>query len=35
MKILETVIMHDPKLRSNIVQLKHGFFFRGHACLSF
>lgn len=27
--------MHDPKFRSNIVQLKHGFFFRGHACLVF
>jgi dual specificity tyrosine-phosphorylation-regulated kinase 2/3/4 len=32
-KILECVIMNDPKFRSNIVQLKHGFFFRGHACL--
>lgn len=27
--------MNDPKLKSNIVQLKHGFFFRGHACLTF
>ena len=27
--------MNDPKFRSNIVQLKHGFFFRGHACLVF
>ena len=27
--------MYDPKFRSNIVQLKHGFFFRGHACLVF
>lgn len=34
-KILETVIMSDPKFKSNIVQLKHAFFFRGHACLVF
>jgi dual specificity tyrosine-phosphorylation-regulated kinase 2/3/4 len=34
-KILECAIMHDPKFRSNIVQLKHAFFFRGHACLVF
>lgn len=34
-KILETALMNDPKFRSNIVQLKHAFFFRGHACLVF
>lgn len=34
-KILENVLMNDPKFKSNIVQLKHAFFFRGHACLSF
>ena len=27
--------MKDKKFRSNIVQLKHGFFFRGHPCLVF
>lgn len=34
-RILENVIINDPKFRSNIVQLKHAFFFRGHACLVF
>lgn len=34
-RILETALMNDPKFRSNIVQLKHAFFFRGHACLVF
>lgn len=34
-KILENVMMFDPKFKSNIVQLKHAFFFRGHACLVF
>jgi dual specificity tyrosine-phosphorylation-regulated kinase 2/3/4 len=34
-KILENVMIFDPKFKSNIVQLKHAFFFRGHACLVF
>lgn len=28
-------MIYDPKFKSNIVQLKHAFFFRGHACLVF
>jgi dual specificity tyrosine-phosphorylation-regulated kinase 2/3/4 len=28
-------MMLDPRGKSNIVQLKHAFFFRGHACLVF
>lgn len=34
-RILETAAMLDPKGKCNIVQLKHAFFFRGHACLVF
>ena len=34
-EILETAILHDPKLRNNIVRLKGSFIFRGHTCLKF
>jgi dual specificity tyrosine-phosphorylation-regulated kinase 2/3/4 len=33
--ILETAILHDPKLRNNIIRLKGSFIFRGHTCLKF
>lgn len=34
-KIFEHVLIKDPKLKCHIIELKHGFFFRGHACLVF
>ena len=34
-EILETALLHDPKLRRNLVRLKNSFNFRGHACITF
>lgn len=34
-EILETAVLHDPKLRCNLVRLKNSFNFRGHACIAF
>ena len=34
-EILERALLHDPKLRNNIVRLKGSFIFRGHTCLKF
>ena len=34
-EILETAILHDPKLKNNIIRLKGSFVFRGHTCLKF
>lgn len=34
-KILEHVLIKDPKMKSNIIEMKHAFFFRGHPCLVF
>ena len=34
-KILEHALIADPKNKSNIIELKHAFFFRGHPCLVF
>lgn len=32
---MERALLHDPKLRNNIVRLKGSFIFRGHTCLKF
>lgn len=34
-RILEEVLMKDPWGKSNIIHMKHAFFFRGHPCLVF
>ena len=34
-KILEHALMKDPWGKTNIIHLKHAFFFRGHPCLVF
>ena len=34
-EILQTALLKDPKLRSNIVKMKGSFVFRGHSCITF